>query len=144
MINAEPTANTGLDEAEEDAGGTNDQCRTYCQHLAWMKQRKSQYPPQNQTLLWLTTPPPLIPSDEDPVIIKVQEEPMINAEPTANTGLDEAEEESVPTSEPDSAVVTTPPPLIPIDEPPVITKVQDELIITEQPVKVDESLRTTT
>ncbi|KAI3362954.1 hypothetical protein L3Q82_011631 [Scortum barcoo] len=119
MINAEPTANTGLDA-----------------NTGLMKQRKTEeesVPTSEPDSAVVTTPPPLIPSDEDPVIIKVQEEPMINAEPTANTGLDEAEEESVPTSEPDSAVVTTPPPLIPSDEDPVIIKVQEEPMINAEP-----------
>ncbi|XP_023136919.2 uncharacterized protein LOC111575805 [Amphiprion ocellaris] len=47
--------------------------------------------------------------------------------------------------EADSAEVSIPPPpVIPADESPVITAVQDELIITEQPVQEDKSFNTTT
>ncbi|XP_050932065.1 uncharacterized protein LOC108887413 [Lates calcarifer] len=47
---------------------------------------------------------------------------------TANTGLDEAEEQPVPSSELDSAVATTPAaPVSPADESPVISAVQDDL-----------------
>ncbi|XP_039978830.1 uncharacterized protein LOC120787205 [Xiphias gladius] len=48
--------------------------------------------------------------------------------------------------EPDCASVTTPPPpLTPLaDESRVISAVQDELIITQQPVRVEESFNTTT
>lgn len=99
--------------------------------------------------------PPLLLSlrDEPSVVTAVQGDLTTSADPVAtaaihdglNNSVAEAEEQPALGPQPDSAVVSSPPPpVIPVDEPPVNSAAQDEAIITQQPVKQDESFNATT
>ncbi|KAI3363036.1 hypothetical protein L3Q82_011702, partial [Scortum barcoo] len=83
--------------------------------------------------------------DPDSVVVSTPPPPVSPPAEVTSSVLDAKNETEEPTRDPDSAVATTPPPpLTPADEPPVISEVQDELIITEQPFRVDESFCTAT
>ncbi|KAI3362628.1 hypothetical protein L3Q82_001706 [Scortum barcoo] len=83
--------------------------------------------------------------DPDSAAVLAPPTPVTPTAEVTSSVLDAKNETEEPTRDPDSAVATTPPPpLTPADEPPVISEVQDELIITEQPFRVDESFCTAT
>ncbi|KAE8288437.1 hypothetical protein D5F01_LYC12308 [Larimichthys crocea] len=89
---------------------------------------------------------PLTTTDEPPAHT-ASPEPDLAVVSTAPCPLTTTDEPPAHTAslEPDSAVVSTPLcPLTNSDEPPAISSVQDELTITGQLVKVDESFNTTT
>ncbi|TKS81339.1 hypothetical protein D9C73_015444 [Collichthys lucidus] len=91
-------------------------------------------------------PCPLTTTDELPVHTASPEpdSAVVSSPPCPLTTTDELPVHTA-SPEPDSAVVSSPPcPLTTSDEPPAISSVQDELNITGQPVKVDESFITTT
>ncbi|KAE8295740.1 hypothetical protein D5F01_LYC06677 [Larimichthys crocea] len=95
----------------------------------------------------ISSPPcPLTNSDELPARTSSPEpdSAVVSTPPCPLTTTDELPAHTA-SPEPDLAVVSSPPrPLITTDEPPAISSVQDELNITGQPVKVDESFNTTT
>ncbi|TKS81331.1 hypothetical protein D9C73_015436 [Collichthys lucidus] len=105
--------------------------------------------PEPDSAVVSSPPCPLTTTDELPVHTASPEpdSAVVSSPPYPLTTTDELPVHTA-SPEPDSAVVSSPPcPLTTTDEPPsqsAISSVQDELNITGQPVKVDESFITTT
>ncbi|TKS81346.1 hypothetical protein D9C73_015451 [Collichthys lucidus] len=102
--------------------------------------------PEPDSAVVSSPPCPLTTTDELPVHTASPEpdSAVVSSPPYPLTTTDELPVHTA-SPEPDSAVVSSPPcPLTTSDEPPAISSVQDELNITGQPVKVDESFITTT